>query len=72
MGSRKRTGGLLLEELDVLGIHLDGGGEESGKVDDEPLLTGAALGEQTAFEPVETAADDADVLAVELGGYFLR
>ena len=72
MGSKKRTGGLLLEELDVLGIHLDGGGEESGKVDDEPLLTGTALGEQTAFEAVETTADDADVLAVELGGYFLR
>ena len=59
----------LFDELDVVGLYLDGGGEVAiFEVDDKALGLAASLAHQTAFETIETTTDDADVLAVKTRG----
>lgn len=64
--------GWLREEAEVGGGEGDGGGEEAGEGHEDAAATRAADAEQAADVAVERAvADDADVAAEHVGGYFI-
>lgn len=63
----------LFDQPDVFRLHLDSGGEVAlFEVDNQALDLAAPLAHQSAFEAVETAADDADPFAVEEGRDFVE
>ena len=77
MGSAPRQGALAptsgtwitsLEQLDVICLYLDGCGEVAlFEVYEEAFVFAASLTHQAAFEAVELTADEADLLAIDLG-----
>ena len=60
--------GLLLgEQLDQIGLHLDGGRQKVGQLDEQAAELRAAQSEQMSFVSVERAADDAHTGTVHGG-----
>ena len=57
-----------LEQLDVICLYLDGCGEVAlFQVYEEAFVFAAAFAHQAAFEAVELTADNANLLAIDLG-----
>lgn len=54
--------GQKLDQLDVVGLHLYGSGDDRGDLNEEAAVAGAAAGLEVAFIAVERAADDADLV----------
>lgn len=69
-GIFKRFGWGSGEELDVVGIDFDGGGDEAGDFDDEAALAHAFDRQEASLVAVEHAADYAHCLAIHGGGDF--
>lgn len=57
-----RSGKDGLDQLDVVGLHLYGSGDDRGDLDEETAVAGAAAGLEVALTAVERAADDADLV----------
>ncbi len=57
-----RSGKDGLDQLDVVGLHLYGSGDDRGNLDEEAAVAGAAAGLEVPPTAVERAADDADLV----------
>lgn len=57
-----RSGKDGLNQLDVVGLHLYGSGDDRWDLDEEAAVAGAAAGLEVALTAVERAADDADLV----------
>ena len=59
-------------QLDVFRLHLHGRGEQHGNLHENPLVLGAADGDQGTFVAIEGTADDADFPVAHVGSNLLR